>query len=244
LSYDSYGGWAPYVPVAERKRNAAKLVKKLRKEGQSISPIEISGRVIATTFWGKSWNKNLENYSDADNRLDRGRAYVRNGSVLDLQISPMGAKAMVNGSSIYSTTVSIEALDQSLWQEICKDCSGEINSLVELLQGKLSKAVMERVCRQVTGLFPKAAEISFSCNCPDGAAMCKHVAAVLYGIGARLDSEPELLFRLRNVDENALVADIKQTLPFSGLPNEVEDVLEAGDISGMFGIDISAPDGK
>jgi uncharacterized Zn finger protein len=244
LSYDSYGGWARYVPVAERKMKAAKLVKKLRQKGQSISPIEISGRAIATTFWGKSWNKNLESYSDAHNRLERGRTYVRNGSVIDLKILPMNVKAMVNGSSMYTTTISIEALDQSLWQGICEDCSGEINSLVELLQGKLSKAVMERVCSQTTGLFPKSAEISFHCSCPDGAEMCKHVAAVLYGIGARLDTEPELLFRLRDVDENALVADINQAFPASNPSNEVEDVLEADDISGMFGIEIADPDEK
>lgn len=239
-----YGGWARYVPVAERKMKAAKLVKKLQKKGQMISPVEIAGRTIASTFWGKSWNKNLENYSDFDNRLARGRTYVRNGSVLDLQISPMKVKAMVSGSSIYSITMSIDALHKSMWQEICADCAGEINSLVELLQGKLSKAVMERVSSQKNGLFPKSSEIFFTCSCPDGAEMCKHVAAVLYGIGARLDEAPELLFQLRDVNENALVVDFDQSMPFSDPSHEIANILDADDISGLFGIEIENPKGK
>ena len=117
-------------------------------------------------------------------------------------------KAMVSGSSIYTVTVSIEAVPKAQWRSICRDCAGGIDSLVELLQGRFSGAVMERLCRQGNGLFPEPSEIRFSCSCPDSASMCKHVAAVLYGVGSRLDEEPELLFRLRCVDERDLMADL------------------------------------
>ena len=56
------------------------------------------------------------------------------------------------------------------------------------------------------GLFPTPQEISLGCSCPDGARMCKHVAAVLYGVGARLDHQPELLFTLRAVEPAQLLA--------------------------------------
>ncbi len=192
--------WPAYVPVAERRRKAELEMAKLRKKGVTVSPVTIEGRVIASTFWGKAWCENLESYHDYANRLERGRTYVRNGSVVDLQIAPREMTATVSGSELYKIKVSIGEVAKTHWKSICADCAGGINSLVELLQGRFSKGVMERICRQGAGLFPKPAEIRFSCSCPDYASMCKHVAAVLYGVGARLDAQPELLFRLRAVE--------------------------------------------
>src|SRR5665647_3955327 len=197
----SYYGWHPYVPVAEKRRRAEQKLAKLRKRGQPVAPVSVDGRTIAKTFWGKAWCENLESYSDYENRLPRGRTYVRNGSVVDLQIAESQITAQVSGSEIYEVKVAILPVARPRWKAICEDCAGSIDSLVELLQGRLSKGVMERISQQQTGLFPSPKEIKLSCSCPDWAEMCKHVAAVLYGVGARLDQQPELLFRLRAVNE-------------------------------------------
>ena len=199
----------------------------------------IEGRTIAHTFWGKAWGDNLESYDDFANRLERGRSYVRNGLVIDLKIAEREVTAMVAGSSIYRVTVGIDAVAKAHWRSICKDCAGGINSLIELLQGRLSQGVMERLCRQELGLFPKPKEIRFNCSCPDYASMCKHVAAVLYGVGARLDHQPELLFRLRAVDEKDLVAGLDQALPVAKKGPNGGKVLEADDLSAMFGLDMA-----
>ncbi len=234
-----YGGWAPYVPVAERRRKAAQEMEKLRKKGHPVSPVTISGRAIATTFWGKAWCENLESYRDYENRLPRGRTYVRNGSVVDLQIAPLAVTAMVSGSSIYKVSITIAAVPKPQWQSICRDCSGGIDSLVELLQGRLSKAVMERLCRQDRGLFPRPSEIRFKCSCPDSASMCKHIAAVLYGVGSRLDHQPDLLFRLRSVNEKDLVPDLDRALPLSKAGPAGDKVLETDDLSALFGLELA-----
>jgi uncharacterized Zn finger protein len=236
------GGFPPYVPVAERRKKAERELAKLRKKGRSISPVKIEGRAIASTFWGKAWCENLESYHDYESRLPRGRTYVRNGSVVDLQIAPLEVKAMVSGSSIYNVSITIKAPPKTQWQSICRDCAGGIDSLVELLQGKFSKGVMERLCRQDAGLFPKPSEIWFDCSCPDFASMCKHVAAVLYGIGARLDAQPELLFRLRAVNENDLVADLDAALPLSKKGPAAGKILKGKDVSELFGLDMDAGD--
>ncbi len=234
-----YGGWAPYVPVAERRKKAEREMAKLRKKGHPVAPVRIEGRTIATTFWGKAWCDNLESYRDYENRLSRGRTYVRNGSVVDLQITPLQVKAMVSGSSIYTVTVNIKEVPKAHWQSLCRDCASGIDSLVELLQGRFSGAVMERLCRQGNGLFPKPLEIRFSCSCPDSASMCKHVAAVLYGIGSRLDEKPELLFRLRSVDEKDLVANLDPAMPLSKTAPGAGRLLEIEDVSGLFGLDMA-----
>ncbi len=231
--------WPAYVPVAERRRKAELEMAKLRKKGVTVSPVTIEGRVIASTFWGKSWCENLESYHDYANRLERGRTYVRNGSVVDLQIAPREITATVSGSELYKIKVSIGEVAKTHWKSICTDCAGGIDSLVELLQGRFSKGVMERICRQGAGLFPKPAEIKFSCSCPDYASMCKHIAAVLYGVGARLDAQPELLFRLRAVDENDLLANIGQSLPLSKQAPASGKVLETGDMAALFGLDMA-----
>jgi uncharacterized Zn finger protein len=233
--YYEWGG-RPYVSVAERRRQAALKMERLRKKGQAVSPVVVQGRVIAKTFWGKAWCDNLERYSDFANRLPRGRTYVRNGSVLDLQIFAGEIKALVSGSSIYTVAISVAPVTRARWKSICKDCGGAIDSLVELLQGRFSKGVMERICRQKTGLFPSPSEIKLSCSCPDWAGMCKHVAAVLYGIGARFDQQPELLFRLNQVDENELIASAGDHLPLTN--KGPAKVLGGEDLSELFGLDM------
>jgi len=234
--YSEYGGWPKYVPVAERRRKAEREVEKLKKKGQSITPVHVAGRAIAATFWGKAWCENLEGYHDFENRLPRGRTYVRNGSVVHLRISALEIEALVSGSSMYNVSVKIKALPREMWRSICEDCAGGIDSLVELLRGKLSKAVMARISRQDNGLFPKPAEITFSCSCPDYASMCKHIAAVLYGVGSRLDTEPELLFRLRGVNENDLVAAVSTAVPLSKRAPAKAKVLDHDDVEALFGI--------
>lgn len=232
-------GWRPYVPVATRRRNAEREAAKRRKAGQAMAPVTIEGRTIARTFWGKAWCENLERYSDYANRLPRGRTYVRNGSVIDLQVSPGRVNALVYGSALYKVEVQITAVPSTKWAAICADCAGAVDSLVELLQGRLSKGVMERVTRQGAGLFPSPSEIKLSCSCPDWASMCKHVAAVLYGVGARLDERPELLFRLRGVDETELVAQASAGLPLAKGGPAADRVLETEDLSALFGLELA-----
>lgn len=240
----SYHEWRPYVPVAERRRKAEKKLAKLKKKRQSVSPVTIEGRAIAKSFWGKSWCTNLERYSDYENRLPRGRTYVRNGSVVDLQIARSMVSALVSGSDLYTVTITIAPVTATRWKAICTDCAGTIDSLVELLQGRLSKGVMDRVCRECDGLFPAPGEIKLSCSCPDWAGMCKHVAAVLYGVGARLDEKPALLFELRGVDENELLANAGQELSLKKAVPVTTKVLDDGDVAALFGLEMVEPVGS
>ncbi|MGC9985706.1 MAG: SWIM zinc finger family protein [Polyangia bacterium] len=232
--------WRPYVSVAQRRRQAAREMDKLHKKGHPVSPVTIEGRTIVSTFWGKSWCDNLERYSDYANRMPRGRTYVRNGSVVDLQVAPGLVTAMVSGSELYKVEVKVAAVARRHWESICVDCADGIDSLVDLLQGRFAKGVMERICLQGTGLFPAPKELSFSCSCPDWAVMCKHVAAALYGVGARFDASPELLFRLRQVDESELVARAGAGLPLSKKASNSKKVLAEDDLSELFGLDIDA----
>ncbi len=236
--YDGWG-WRPYVSVAQRRRQGLREIEKLRKKGRAVSPVVLRGRTIASTFWGKAWCDNLEQYSDFQNRLPRGRTYVRNGSIIDLQVAPGEIKALVSGSDIYKVTVKVAPVTKARWKSICRDCAGAIDSLVELLQGRFSKGVMERICRQKTGLFPSPSEIKLSCSCPDWAEMCKHVAAVLYGVGARLDQQPELLFRLHQIDEKELIAKAGHALRLVTKGPVASKVLGSEDLSELFGLDMA-----
>ena len=121
----AYFAWKPYVPVAERRRKAARHVQKLAKKGETVTPVIVEGRTIARTFWGKAWCENLERYSDYENRLPRGRTYVRNGSVVDLKIARGEIAAMVSGSEIYKVKITITPASQPVWKALCKDCAGQ-----------------------------------------------------------------------------------------------------------------------
>jgi uncharacterized Zn finger protein len=237
-----YGGWAPYVPVAQRKAKAKRKLEALKKKGRVCQPVEIEGRAIARTFWGKKWCDNLEAYSDYSNRLPRGRTYVRNGSVVDLQITAGKVTALVAGSEVYEVSINVRALEKNLWKSILNECAGKVASLVELLQGRLSSAVMDVVTRPDNGLFPVPKQIEFRCSCPDSASMCKHIAATLYGVGARFDRQPELLFLLRHADPQELIqqaGSVQVTDAQSALGQHQQ--LDTSDLSALFGIELAEP---
>ena len=233
--YD-YFGYGPYISVAQKKINAEKLAAKLTKNGEKLEPVSLVGTKLTTTFWGKSWNDNLAQYRDFESRLPRGRSYLRHGAVIDLKVKNGSVDALVSGSSLYKINIQIKPLGAARWQDLKKECSGKITSLIGLLQGKLPAPVMAAVTRAKSGLFPEPAEITFKCSCPDYAGICKHVAAVVYGTGARLDHRPELLFLLRGVDHLELIAEAGDAVAAQAGDGDTAVVFE--DISGIFGIDL------
>jgi uncharacterized Zn finger protein len=235
MGWDRYG-YKPYIPVAKRRAQAAQEVARRLKKGQTISPVRIEGRTIASTFWGKAWCANLESYSDFANRLPRGRTYARNGSVVHLTIDKGRIEALVSGSEVYTIQIEIAALQKPDWHALKRQCAGKIGTLVELLKGKLSKAVMELVTGREHGLFPKPKEIKMRCSCPDGAYMCKHIAAAMYGVGNRLDSSPELLFVLRGVDHLELIEQAIPTAPLG--TSSTAPTIAADDLGAIFDIEI------
>jgi len=229
-------GWKRYVPVTVRRKKAERAAA---RAGVALSPVLPSRGAIAKTFWGKAWCTNLERYGDFANRLPRGRSYVRNGSVIDLVVAPGRVRAQVAGSLLYRVDIRVAKLSAPRWKSIANDCAGSIDSMVALLQGQLSGAVMQRLCRAGDGLFPGPGEIEFSCTCPDWASVCKHVAAVLYGIGARLDQKPELLFELRQVDGGDLLAQVGTGRPTSRKQPPKSRLLDVSSLDEVFGIELT-----
>lgn len=233
-----YSDFRPYVSVAQRRTKSAREITKRFKKGEAANPIRIEGRKIATTFWGQAWCTNLESYSDFANRLPRGRTYVRNGSVMHLKIEKGQINALVSGSELYEVRIVITEHPKKNWQAMKEQCAGKIGTLVELLQGKLSKAVMELVTDRDQGLFPKPKEIKMRCSCPDYAGMCKHIAAVMYGIGNRLDSSPELLFQLRAVDHMELIEQAIPSAPIKSTSNA--PTIASEELGAIFDIELES----
>ncbi|MBZ0157189.1 MAG: SWIM zinc finger family protein [Alphaproteobacteria bacterium] len=239
-------GFPEYVPVARKREKAAQKLQELRKRGKDLQPVIIEGRNVARTWWGKAWNLNLERYADYGNRICRGRSYVRHGAVLDLRIEPGEIRALVQGSRAkpYTVSITIAALRQEVWQKMRTACEGMLESLQDLIEGRFPRALEELFMAKGSGLFPSPQEITFTCSCPDWAHMCKHVAAVLYGTGARLDADPKLFFILRKVAMDDLVrqavagtadrllarASVKSTR-----------IIEDSDLSAVFGIELEEP---
>ena len=236
-----WGYYPEYVSAAKKKADAKKALDKLKKKNPNIRPVVIEGNKVAKTWWGIAWNKNLESYADYSNRIDRGRAYVRNGNVLDLQIETSAVNAIVAGSgrTPYNVRVSISALSEPTWEHITATCGRSIANIEQLVQGKFPKELELLFTQKGEGLFPSPKEIKFSCSCPDWADMCKHVAAVLYGTGARLDDDPTLFFKLRNIEIDALIKKSIEEKMENMLKNSgkiTRRVIKDADIGGLFGV--------
>lgn len=230
---------ATYISVAERRKLAEKAAAKLAKKGVPLDPVSSSARTIATTFWGRAWCRHLADLADYEHRLPRGRSYLRNGAVLDLQILPGEVHGRVMGGELYEQRIRIAPLSAPRWASLRAACAGHIESLAGLLMGKFPDPVMAVLARPDDGLFPSAKEIRLDCDCPDSADLCKHQAALLYGVGVRLDTRPELLFTLRGVDPAELIDSALGAA--GGLAQAGEKTLDAddSDLSALFGIDLA-----
>jgi uncharacterized Zn finger protein len=248
VEYEAWTDWPQTLSVAERRELGTRYARELAERGRALSPVvpTTRGRLLATTFWGRAWCENLRAYASLANRLDRGRNYLRNGLVLDLRIGPGTVTALVSGSELYEVSIQITAMKPPRWKAMVKACAGKIDSVVELLAGRFDESVMSHVCKQGTGLFPTPAEIRYTCTCPDGARgrwLCKHVAATLYGVGVRLDEQPELLFALRRVAHADLVAHATVGLTRAPAPTSSGRRAIASDkLSAVFGIELDTPD--
>jgi len=230
--------WWDYQDAAEAKERIQREIARRKRKGERFeSLVPAAGKKhVCTTFWGKAWCSHLETYQEYESRLPRGRSYLRQGSVYNVEIEPGKVTAVVAGSELYDTQVFIQPLKASKWHDIVEKCEGQVGSMLDLLAGKLGDGVMRVLSDVEDGLFPKTKEIRFDCSCPDHADMCKHVSAVLYGVGVLLDAKPELLFTLRGVDGADLLAKAKDAA-VSGVAENTGE-LAGADLSAIFGIEI------
>lgn len=241
MSY--YNDYKSYETVAEKKLKAAKKLQRLQKKFKNLSPVQIEGSAISKNWWGKAWLKHLETYADYSNRLPRGKSYVKQGALFHLEVSEGKISALVNGSgrNLYDVEIKVATLNKDHWQRVVSLCQNSIESLEALCEGKFSKDMEGILMNPEYGLFPNVAEISFDCSCPDWAVMCKHVAAVLYGFGARLDTEPLLFFKLRDVNiEELLKKSVEEKLD-SMLKNagiKTDRTISQSHVQNLFGIEI------
>lgn len=227
--------WYYHSDAAEAKARIKKEIAKRQKRGEPFQVLEApSGNTkLVKTFWGKAWNDNLESYRDYEYRLPRGRSYLRQGNVYDLTIEPGVITATVAGSELYEVIIKITPLPESHWDDIKSQCAGQVQSMLDLLAGKLGDGVLRIITDPDSGLFPRPKEIRFSCSCPDHADMCKHVAATLYGVGVKLDTQPDLFFVVRSVDPTELLASAPLTEEIGNQPSLADE-----DLSALFGIEI------
>ncbi len=240
--YDGYG-FPRYVSVAEKRARARRKLEQLRKKHPDIRPVVIEGNALVRTWWGKAWNGNLGKYADYANRVGRGGSYLRHGAVLDLQVKPGEVHALVQGSqgNPYTVTIKIKPVSQPVWKQIRAAAAGQLASLQELLEGRFPKGLAALFTAEGSGLFPAPQEIDFHCSCPDYAYMCKHVAAVLYGIGTRLDEDPRLFFVLRRMKMDDLITQAVQDRSerlLKQAKKKTARVLDDADLGEVFGIEM------
>jgi uncharacterized Zn finger protein len=243
MAYYGDYGYPRYVSVAEKRARARRKLEQLKKKHPDIRPVVIAGNALVRTWWGKAWNGNLGKYADYANRIGRGRSYVRHGAVLDLQIKPGQVSALVQGSqgSPYTVTIKIKPISEPVWKQIKTACEGQLASLQELLEGRFPKSLAELFTAKGSGLFPAPKEIDFQCSCPDWAYMCKHVAAVLYGIGTRLDEDPGLFFVLRKMKMDDLITQAvrdKSERLLKQAKKKTARVIGDADLGEVFGIEM------
>lgn len=233
-------GFYSQPSTTELKRKSEASRRNAEKKGRVMEPVVIQGRTIARSWWGKAWCANLEGYADYESRLERGKRYVKTGAVIDLQIKKGRVYAKVQGSrkTPYKVEIRISPLSEERCQEIIAACGQRVENLEKLMTGNFPEELKE-LFTQENGLFPAPREISFSCSCPDWALMCKHVAAALYGVGARLDKDPSLFFTLRGIEMERFI-DVaianRVELMLKNASRQSKRIIASDEVRGLFGV--------
>ncbi len=238
MSFYDYGY---YETKAEKRRRIGEKLERLRKTDPNIAPLTIEGNTLAKSWWGKAWGKNLESYADYKSRLSRGKNYVKQGAILDLKIEEgkVNSKISGSGSKIYDCEIHIERLSDERLKKILEHCQNKISTLDALLTGDFSEELLELFQDKSYGLFPSPDEISFRCDCPDVANICKHVAATLYAIGTKFDDDPMFFFELRQIEsENLIQKSVEKKLEnmLEHVGKKTSRTMDASKISDVFGL--------
>jgi uncharacterized Zn finger protein len=226
---------------SEAQENQQRLEREMERRRQRGETFEVlqappGSKKLCTRFWGQAWCRHLESFQVYEARLPRGRSYLRQGKVYNLEIQPGLVRAEVAGAALYETTLHIQPLSKPRWQAIVEAGAGQVDSMLDLLAGKLGDGLLRLLIDPEQGLFPKPGEIRFHCSCPDYADLCKHASAMLYGVGVLLETRPDLLFTLRGVDQAELLATANASA-ISGL-SASHDELAGTDLATLFGIDL------
>ncbi|MBO4336878.1 MAG: hypothetical protein J5842_02240 [Lachnospiraceae bacterium] len=224
------------------KQKAMASVRRAGKKGKDYEPVICRNKrgALCNSWWGQAWCDNLERYADYASRLDRGRSYVRSGTIIDLKIDGGKVTAKVQGRrrTPYKVEVRVGRLSEENCQKIIDRCIRRIESLETLAKGEFPEELKE-LFTEDGALFPTPKEISFSCSCPDWAMMCKHVAAVMYGIGLRFDENPFYFFKLRGIDPDRFIDVAVENRVERMLANAdvVSDrIIEDADFTELFGV--------
>lgn len=195
---------------------------------------------ICNSWWGNAWCKNLERYADCNNRIDRGKSYLKNNMVIDLKINGGEIYAKVQGSrkTPYTVKITIDPIDEKKRLRIEEQATGKIQNLEALINGTFPEELKD-IFFQNDGLFPSLKEIHFNCSCPDFARMCKHVSAALFGVGIRLDKNPIYFFQMRGIN----IDDFVNKAVFGKVNKMLENtdvittrIIQESDITKLFGI--------
>ena len=227
--------------VDELRRKAKASSSSAEKKKLKYEPIEpFSRQKICTSWWGQAWCANLERYADYESRLGRGKRYVKAGTVIDLKIKKGKVDARVQGTrkTPYKVEIRISPLSEEKCSAIIEKCSRRIENMEALIRGEFPDELRELFAGK-DGLFPSPREISFNCSCPDWALMCKHVAAVMYGIGVRLDENPFYFFELRGIDADRFIKvalESKVEAMLSNADSITERVIDDADLTALFGV--------
>ena len=228
--------------VSELRRRAEVSVSSARRKGQIMEPAipQTRSGPVCQSWWGQAWCQNLERYADYSTRLERGRRYIRSGTVLDLKIRKGRIEARVQGSrrAPYKVEIRISPLSEEKCQMILEKCGRRIRTMEDLIYGRFPEELKE-LFTQEDGLFPRPTEISFMCSCPDWALMCKHVAAAMYGVGLRLDENPFYFFELRGVEVDRFIdvaLDNKVERMLDNASVMTSRIMETDDLMDLFGV--------
>ena len=233
----------PWQDENESKETVARAIERRRSRGEALEPVvpEAKGSKLAQHFWGIAWQHHLETYADYHSRLPKSRTMLRQAKVMDLTITAGEITSVVAGTALHDVIVKIAPLDPESWLELREACKGRVGSLLDLLSGSLGHEVMKIVTSPEHCLFPDRRDIRILCDCTDASDLCPHGAATLYAAGLRFDANPELFFKLRAVTAVELVNEASSALA-APVPGHGGALIEAGELSAVFGIEFSEPE--
>lgn len=175
------------------------------------------------TAWGQRFLQALEQGLEPK-RLARGRQYSASHRVPDwawtgghLRFSGKNRGTAYYGMNEpirFEGHIEISPLPGCLWQAVIPELGNQAGFIARLLLNEIPDSLESHLQARGHSLIPGryGEDLQATCSCPETESPCRHVAAVLVALAARIDQTPLLLFELRGLNRATLAARLEDTV--------------------------------
>jgi uncharacterized Zn finger protein len=169
----------------------------------------------AHNWWGAAWVEKMERLAEPK-RFAEGEQYARKGRVLAIRFDGRTIAAKVQGphEPPYLVRISFDPFTREQWDGLLTEVRDRGALASSIFSGDLPLEIQTAFSKAQLRFMPERyVDLHLECVCPDWLKPCKHLVAVWLKYARDFDRDPFLLFELRGLKRDELLAILRNRRP-------------------------------